>query len=170
MDKAITTAIFITVGMIMALMLFNVAYPATMEGTDAIANMSGRMADQMRTQIMVIHAGGELDSSGVWQDVNSNGLFEVVVWVKNVGDTRVMPLESVDLFFGQEGNFSRIPHESRAGGTYPRWTGTVETGDEWQPSGTLRIVVQYPVALASGRYFVKVSLPNGVTSEYFLGI
>lgn len=170
MDKAITTSLFIAVGIMMALMLFNVAYPAAIEGSDAIASMSYRMTERMRTQIMVIHAVGELDSDGTWQDINGNGLFDVTIWVKNVGQTRINPIDAIDVFFGPEGNFGRVPNTAFADGNYPRWTGTVEGGTDWQPSGTLRINIQQPSPLASDRYYIKVSLPNGVSHEYFVGI
>lgn len=170
MDKAITTSLFIAIGIIMSLMLFNVTYPATVEGTNAIAGMSDRIEQRMRSQVKIIHTSGELDAAGNWNDVNGNGLFEVSIWVKNVGETRIFPLESLDIFFGPEGNFSRIPYEGNAAGAYPRWTGMVENGNEWVPSGTLRIVVQYSSPMPSGRYYLKISLPNGVTDSYFLGI
>jgi archaellum component FlaG (FlaF/FlaG flagellin family) len=170
MDKAITTSIFITVGMILALMLFNVTYPAAIEGSDAVRSMSSRIAERMRTHVTIIHAVSELDADGNWQDVNSNGVFEVTIWVKNVGETRINPIESMDVFFGTESNFARIPHESNVSGTYPRWGGTVETNTDWNPSETLRVAIQYSTALPSDRYYFKLSLPNGVTDEYFLGI
>jgi archaellum component FlaG (FlaF/FlaG flagellin family) len=170
MDKAVITSIFIAVGMILALMLFNVAYPAALEGSDAVNSMSNRVAERMRTQMQIIHATSELDADGVWQDANSNGVFEVTFWVKNVGETRITALETLDIFFGKEGNFERIPHQSIVSGTYPRWNETIETDTEWVPTGTLRITIQYSAALAEGRYYFKLSLPNGVTDEYFLGI
>src|SRR5689334_10362309 len=114
MDKAITTALLIVISMIMALLLFNIAYPAIVQSGDAIASMASRASDRMDTQIRIIHAAGELDSSGWWQNSNGNSEFEVFVWVKNLGDTRISALNSLDVFFGPEGNFTRIPHQSVA--------------------------------------------------------
>lgn len=170
MDKAVTTSIFVAVGMILAVMLFNVVYPAAIEGGDAVNAMTDRVVNRMRTQITVIHATGELDMDGNWHDANGNGVFEATFWVKNIGETRITPLETLDVFFGPEGNFARIPHESQVSGTYPRWRATVENGTDWTPTGTLRLEVQYSAALAEGRYFFKLSLPNGVNDELFLGI
>ena len=59
MDKAITSAMLITISMIMVMMLFNVAYPAIIEGGDTIANMTGRSEARMSTQIEVVHAASE---------------------------------------------------------------------------------------------------------------
>lgn len=170
MDKSITTALLIVISMVMALMLFNVAYPAIMEGGDAIANMAGRAEERMKSQIAIIHMAGELDHDGWWQDTNGNGDFDVFAWVKNVGDSRITPVESVDVFFGPEGNFVRIPHQNAAGGSYPYWVGQVENATEWTPTATLRITIHYGAALASGRYYVKVSAPNGVFDEYPLSM
>jgi archaellum component FlaG (FlaF/FlaG flagellin family) len=170
MDKAITTALFIVISMILALMLFNVAYPAIVEGGDSINSMADRAEERMRTQVAIVHAAAEIDNSGWWQDTNGNGDVDVFVWVKNIGDTRIIALEHTDVFFGPEGNFTRIPHESVAGGSYPYWTGEVENASEWEPSATLKITIHYNTTLSQGRYFNKVTLPNGIWDEYFLSI
>lgn len=170
MDKAITTALLIVVSMVMALMLFNVAYPAITQGGDAIAGMADQADEQMRSQISVIHAAAELDSIGAWQDSNSNGNFDVFVWVKNLGDSRIIALDDMDVFFGPEGNFTRIPYKDDAGGSFPNWTYQLENISEWNPTGTLRIVIHYNSALSSGRYFARVITPIGVSADYFLGM
>ena len=170
MDKAITTALFIIISLIMALMLFNSAYPAIMQGGDAIAGMAYRSEESMNSQIAIIHAAGELDHSGWWQDTNGNGSFDVFIWVKNTGTSRITALDQIDLFFGPEGNFTRIPHESVAGGSTPYWSWTVEDGGDWTPTATLRITVHYGMALSSGRYYAKVTTPNGVSDSYYLSM
>lgn len=170
MDKAITTALLIVVGMMMALMLFNTAYPAVLEGGNAITSMARRADQQMRSQISIIHAASELDGSGWWQDTNGNGQFEVFIWVKNIGATRINPIESLDVFFGPEGNFTRVPHESQAGGSFPNWSANLENGTEWSPTTTLRIAVHYALPLGTGRYYAKVITPSGVDAEYFMGM
>jgi hypothetical protein len=95
----------------------------------------------------------------------------VFAWVKNVGDARITAIDRVDVFFGPEGNFTRIPYQDEAGGAYPYWTWEVENDSEWVPTGTLQIVIHYDTpSLSNGRYFMKVTLPNGISSDYFLGI
>ena len=159
MEKTITTSLMIAVSMILVIMLFNIAYPAVIQGGEAVTGMAGDVADRMKTQITVIHASSE------------NGTRDVAAWVKNVGDTRIIAVNQVDVFFGPEGNFVRIPQESQAvQGTFPYWTWQVEGGGDWNPTGTLEIVIHYENALSAGRYFMKISLPNGVSSEYYLGI
>lgn len=170
MDKAITTAMLIVISMVLSIMLFNVAYPAVVEGGDAITSMAGRTQDQMLSQIRIIHAAGELDSAGWWQDTNGNGQFDVFIWVKNVGDTRINALEQLDVFFGPEGNFARIPHEDAGSGSLPVWSWTIENALEWTPTATLKITVRYNLPLTTGRYFIKVITPNGVEDSTFLGL
>ena len=170
MDKTITTALLIIISMIMALMLFNSAYPAIVEGGGAIANLAYRAEDRMRTRIAMLHIAGELDSSGTWQDCNMNGEFDVFIWVKNIGSTRLVGFEQVDVFFGPEANFTRIPHENQAAGSYPYWTATVEGSTDWIPTATLRITVHYATPLSSGRHFIRISTPNGVTVDDFVGL
>lgn len=170
MDKTITTALMIVISMVTAMMLFNAVYPAVMEGGDAIASMANRTDEQLRSHINIIHSAGELDASGWWQDTNSNGDFDVFIWVKNTGDTRIIALERLDVFFGQEGNFARIPHESQAAGSYPYWTATIENSPEWVPTATLKISIHYQIPLGSARYFMKVVSPAGISAESFMGL
>ena len=170
MDKPITTALFIVISIVLAVMLFNVAYPAVQKGGDAINNMASRAEDRMKTQIAVIHAAAEIDSSGWWQDTNGNGDVDVFVWVKNVGDTRITALDHMDVFFGAEGNFTRIPYRSAATGSYPYWSGQIEGGSDWNPTTTLKITIHYNATLAAGRYYAKVTLPSGNSDQYFLSI
>lgn len=166
MDKVITTTLLIAVSMVMAMVLFNIAYPAIVEGGDAISSMANRADERMKTQITIIHAVSELDASGNWQDLNGSGDFEVIVWVKNVGTTRIIGLEQMDVFFGPEGNFTRIPHQSNAGGAMPYWTQQIEDGGDWTPTGTLRITIHYSSPLGTGRYFTKITVPAGISADY----
>jgi len=170
MDKVISTALLIVISMVMAITLFNVAYPAIIEGGDSITRMANRADEQLQSQIEVIHAAGEINADSVWQDTNANGLFDAFIWVKNVGATRIIALDQADVFFGPEGNFSRISHQSQAGGSYPYWTWQVENAAEWTPSATLKISVHYAAPLSSGRYFIKIAIPSGVSDDYLLGL
>jgi hypothetical protein len=156
--------------MIMVVMLFNAVYPAVQQGSDAISSMAYGVADRMRYQINVVHANAELPNGVLWQDINGNGLYDVFGWVKNIGTARIPAVDRTDVFFGREGNFTRIPY--RVDGSTPllNWTWDLENDTEWVPTATLRIAIHYPTALTPGRYFMKVTLPNGIMSDYFLGI
>jgi len=155
LDKAITTAFMVIASVVCAVLVFNAVYPAIIRSSDAMISMKTRIDERLKGQIEIIHATGN----------GSNGF----VWVKNVGSLRIAAVESCDIFFGPEGNFSRIPHQDEAEGN-PYWTYDVE-GDssEWTPTATLKITVHYGSVL-SGRYFVKVISPNGVSDEYYFSV
>ncbi|MBZ0301543.1 MAG: hypothetical protein K8J31_17485, partial [Anaerolineae bacterium] len=141
-----------------------------MQGGDAIASMAYRSEERMKSQIRIIHAAGELDSDGWFQDTNGNGKFDVFIWVKNTGASRIIALDQLDVFFGPEGNFARIPNENAAGDSLPNWSWSVENGSDWVPTGTLKITVHYGLALSDGRYYIKVTIPTGVSDSYFMSM
>ena len=166
MDKAITTAMLIVISMVMVVMLFNVAYPAIVESGDAMTSMADRENDRLRSQISVIHAAAEW-SNGASLDTNGNGVIEAVVWVKNIGDTRIPSagIQRLDVFFGPQGNFQRIPHASESTSSI-YWDATIVNATDWEPSSTLMITIHH-ASLQAGQQFLKVITPNGVSSEYF---
>ncbi len=150
MDKALTTVFMVIASVTCAVLVFNSLYPAVIQSSDAMTNMTLRVDDRLKSQIAIIHATG---------DATNNKAY---VWVKNVGSLRIAAVERCDVFFGPEGNFARIPH----GAGDPHWTYEVENDDEWKPTATLKITIHYGSSL-SGRYFVKVSIPNGISDEYY---
>lgn|SRR5450432_4130945 len=170
MDKVITTALLIVISMVMSLALFSAAYPAIISGGDAIVNMTSRQEDRMKSQVSIIEAAGELDSSGQWQDVNGDGQFDAFIWVKNIGATTISAVERTDVFFGREGDYVRIPFQADAGTNYPFWTWNLENGSEWTPTTTLKITIHYQNPIAAGRYLAKVNIANGTGDEYVLGM
>lgn len=152
MDKTIVTGLLIIAGVVAAVALYNAVYPAVVQSGDALTSRQRRIDERLHSQIEIIHA--------VPYGVSSNVAY---VWVKNVGSSRVTAIQSCDVFFGPEGDFSRIPY----GEGQSHWTYDLENGDEWDPTATLKITIDYKDTLA-GRYFVKVVLPNGISDEdYF---
>ncbi len=156
--------------------VFNAIFPALSRSSGAIVSSSAKLDERLRSDIEIIHAVGELNSGGSFADSSpTNGVFEIFVWVKNVGDTRITSIENTDVFIGQIGSFSRIPHlvEVQAG-IYPRWSHIVEgSSDDTQlnPTDTLRITIDYDTDIQSqGSYDVKVTVPSGVTDEYFFSM
>ena len=155
--------------------MINAIFPVVSRTAGSIVTSSAKVDDRLRSGIEIIHAVGELDSSGVFADTNANGRFEIFVWVKNVGDTRILSLEEIDVFVGQIGNFERIPHEIEVeAGVYPRWTHDVEgqsNDTEWNPKATLKVTIDYDTDTQSqGSYDIKVIIPNGITDEYFFSM
>ncbi len=170
MDKVITTAFLIIVSVVASVVLFNAFYPAVLESSDAMISMKSRVDERLKSQVEIVHASGELDSGGAWQDVNGDGRFNVFLWAKNIGAVRIAAIERTDVFFGPEGNFARIPHESEAGGNFPYWSWSLENDSDWNPTATLEITIHYSSALSTGRYFGKIVAPSGVADEYLMGL
>lgn len=157
-------------GIAAAAAIFNAVFPALSRSTGAIVQAGASVDDRLKSDIEIVHVIGELDSSGSFSDTNSNSTFEIFIWVKNVGTTRILDETAIDLFLGQPGNFVRIPHLSYAD-SFPKWDYTLEGGaSEWGPSNTLKITVEYDSTQSQGNYDVKVNLPNGVSDETFFSM
>ena len=155
--------------------IINAIFPIVSRTSGAITTSSAKVDDRLRSDIEIIHAVGELDSGGSFVDTNGNGRFEIFVWVKNVGDTRILALEEIDVFVGQIGSFERIPHQVEVeAGVYPRWSQDVEgqsDDTQWTPKQTLKISIDYDTDTQSqGSYDIKVIIPNGITDEYFFSM
>jgi len=151
LDKTIVTAFMVIAGVVSAVFVFNAIYPAVVQSGDAMTAMERRIDERLKSQIEIIHATGD----------GSNAL----VWVKNIGSSSIGAVERCDVFFGPESDFSRIPHEDEAAGT-PYWEGEVANDTDWKPTATLQITITYGSVL-SGRYFVKVVTPNGLSDECY---
>ena len=155
MDKMIVTALLIIAGVVSAVVVFNTIYPAAVQSGDALTSRQRRIDERLRSQIEIIHATGKSDSS------------DVFVWVKNVGSSHISAIESCDVFFGLESNFARIPYNE---GT-PHWEYELENDSAWNPTATLKITIRYGATYPSaGRHFLKVTIPNGISDEYYFSI
>ena len=170
MDKTIVTAFMVIISVVASVLVFNSLYPAIQHSSDAMVVMKSRLDERMKSQVEIVHASGELNSSGVWQDVNGDSRFNVFFWTKNIGSSRISAMDRVDVFFGPEGDFTRIPHQSTAGGSYPHWTYNIENDAHWNPTATLEVTVHFSATLASGRYFIKIITPNGVEDQFLMGL
>lgn len=153
--------------------IFNAIFPAIGRSTSAIVQAGANVDDRLKSDVEIVHAVGELNSSGAFADTNANSRFEVFVWAKNTGTTRVLDISSTDVFIGQPGSFVRIPHEIELeAGVYPRWSYSLTGGaTEWGPKVTLQITIDFDSDTQSaGNYDVKVTLPNGVADEHFFSM
>jgi len=166
MEKTIVTALLILAGVVCAVLIFNAVFPAVGQSSAAVVSMTNTISDRVRSQVEIIHVTGELDSDGVFQDTNADGYFNVFVWVKNVGSSRIMAIDESDVFFGEVGDFDRIPYVNDAGGSLPSWTMSLENHTEWSPAATLKITIYFSSPLSSGTYFLKVVIPNGISDEF----
>ena len=170
MDKALTTILLVIASLVTCVMVMNAVYPATSQSSNALSSISTRMGERMKSQTAIVHATGELDQDGVWQDTNSDGEFDLFIWVKNIGTTRISNIENSDVFLGGQGSWSRIIHEDWAGGALPSWEYTIENGDEWIQANTVMIEVSSNSTLPSGEYHIKLIIPNGVSDEYYFSM
>lgn len=153
MDKIVVTSLLIIAGVVAAVILYNAVYPAVADSSDALTRRQKQIDERLQSQIEIIHAAPR----GAISD-------QAWVWVKNVGSQRISAIESCDVFFGPEGDFSRLDCGNGDG----EWQYEVENGSEWNPSATLKISVDYTEELSEGtRYYVKVTTPNGVSDEYY---
>jgi len=159
-------------GIAAAIAIFNAIFPALSRSSGAIVTAGAKVDERLKSDIEVIHAVGELNSSGVFSDTNGNAKFDIFLWVKNVGSTRILEPTKTDVFLGRVGNFTRIPNETEVDGSvYPRWAHTLEGGNtEWGPKVTMKITVTYSSTQSTGNYDVKVIIANGVTDEYFFSM
>ncbi|RLC95273.1 MAG: hypothetical protein DRI39_00570 [Chloroflexi bacterium] len=158
MDKAITTALLIIAGIICTIFVFNTVYPMVNRSSSAMVSMTDQIDNRMKSRISIVHEAHTADRLTVY------------VWVKNVGTTRIDGVDDCDLFFGQEGNFNRVPYVTDAGSSYPRWDYEVENDTEWKPNVTVKFTISYDSDPGTGTYFVKVVLPNGIDDEDFFSM
>jgi len=153
LDKTIITALLLIAGIVSVLVVFNAIYPAVVQSSDAMVNMERRIDERFKSQIEIVHA--------VAYGVSTKTVY---VWVKNVGTTSIRAVNRCDIFFGPEGDFSRIPYNS---GT-SHWTYAVENDTDWKPTATIKITIDYKDYLVDGeRYYIKVVLPNGISDDYY---
>ena len=183
MDKAIITMMLIIAGVVCVSVMFNSLYPALNRGSDAVVSMASAVDDRIKSQVDIIHAVSEYDSNDTgdyWNDMNSNSHFDIFAWVKNVGTSRILTPENSDIFFGEEGDFQRIPHETYAGGTAPYWQYSIEdSADEWGRSETMKINIVHTKNITefsdtglstSTTYRIKLIIPNGITDEIYFSL
>lgn len=173
MEKVLSTVLLVVAAVVCVVLVLNAVFPAISSSSGAMSSASARMSERLRSQIEIVHATGELDSDGSWQDTNSNGNFDIFVWVKNIGSEKIHNIEGCDVFIG--GNqtvWAWVPHSDYAGTSYPRWDYALENGSVWSKTITLKIEISYLPANrpSAGEYDVKVLIPNGISDEYFFSM
>lgn len=164
-DKIIASVLLTIAAVVAAVAVVNAVYPAVIQGSSSLTSATNRISSRLESQVTIVQATGELNASHVWVDTNSDGDFDIFVWVKNVGTTRIDNISESDLFLGQTGDFRRIPYTDYAGGVKPYWTYTIETGTEWGAADTIKITVHYSSTQSTGTYWAKFLAPNGISYE-----
>ncbi len=138
--------------------VINAIMPAVSRSQSALVSTSDVVNDRISSEIEIIHATG-VDAATTSE-----------AWIKNVGASRIGPLDKVDLFFGPESDFQRIPFGG-AGCTAPCWEYELENDTEWGPTATLHTTIHLVDPLAAGTTsYVKVVAPNGISDAKFFSI
>ena len=137
----------------------NAVMPALSRANGSMVLTSDAINDRISSQVEIIHATG-VDTAT-----------QADAWVKNVGASRIGPIDRSDVFFGPEDHFDRIPYGGPSC-TAPCWDYVLEGGvTEWEPTTTLHIIVHLDSALATGTtYYVKVVVPNGISDAKFFSV
>ncbi|AKB77620.1 hypothetical protein MSHOH_1137 [Methanosarcina horonobensis HB-1 = JCM 15518] len=160
--ESISSAILTIASVICAFGFVSAVYPSVISAGDPIMSRSDAMGDQILTDIEILH-----------ETTGAEGT-EIHVWIKNVGCKEISSgmITDSDLFFGEAGNFERIPYDEN-GSSGPGWNYRIEqNGDEnWNKGETLLIRIK-PVDLpVSGKkYFIKFSTYNGVSEETYFTV
>ena len=124
--------------------ILHAIFPVVGRSTNAVVSASATVDDRLKSDISIVHIIGELDSGGSFDDTNGNGKFDIFMWVKNVGETRIQSVDQTDLFLGMTGNFTRIPHETEVGSdVYPRWNFILAHDTEWGPTAPSQRPIHY---------------------------
>ena len=158
MEKAITTALLIIAGVVCMVFVFNSVYPMVNRSSQAMVSMAEQVDERMKSRINIVHAA------------SSENRTDVYIWVKNIGTQRIVNVEASDLFFGQEGDFERIPYVADAGGALPSWDYSLENDSQWLTSATIKVTITYSADPGTGTYFVKFIIPNGISDEYYFSM
>lgn len=136
----------------------NTVLPAVYRTSGALTSTASVLDDRLSSQIEIVHATGE------------SGTTDADIWVKNIGATVIDPLERIDLFFGPQGEFARIPYGG-ASCSAPCWEYTLENDTKWTPTATLHITIHVSDALESDVvYYTKVVAPNGSSDAKFFTV
>jgi hypothetical protein len=145
-------------GVIAVVAVVNTILPTVHRTSGALISTAGVIDDRLSSQIEIVHATGE------------DGATSADVWVKNVGATVIKPLDKIDIFFGPEGDFARIPYGG-ASCSAPCWEYELENDTEWRPTATLHITIYVSDALQSDVvYYTKVVTPNGSSDAKFFTV
>jgi len=137
----------------------NSVMPALSRSNSSMVMTSDVINDRISSQVDIIHA------TGVDAATQAN------TWVKNVGASRIGPIDYTDVFFGPEDDFDRIPYGGPSC-TAPCWDYVLEgSATEWGPTATLHIIIYLDYSLTTGTtYFVKVVTPNGISDAKFFSV
>lgn len=144
-------------GIVAIVAVINAVMPEVSRTSSTLVSTAGVIEGRISTQIEIIHAGGQ-DSASTAD-----------VWIKNVGASTITAPDRMDVFFGPQGNFQRIPYGTDSSCTAPCWYYSIENDTSWRPTATVHMALKLSSALSTGTtYYVQVVAPSGSTdAKYF---
>jgi hypothetical protein len=158
MEKAIATVMLTVAGIAAIVAVLNALMPAVSRTSGSMIASADSVDGRIGTQIEIVHATGSVGSA------------TAEAWAKNIGSLAVAPTSRVDVFFGPEDNFVRLPY-GEAGCASPCWYATIENDEAWNPTATLKITVVNGTSLVSDTtYYIKVVTPNGISDARFFTV
>lgn len=166
MEKPLSMMLLTVGGFIAAAILLATVFPSVVGTGNAIAADRASTSMQSLQDISVVNTLAELDSSGAWEDTDSDTYFDIWVWVKNTGSTTIEDISNLDVFIHGAGTSERIPHADDTAG-YPRWSASVIGNGTWIESSTLAINIHYSSAITAGRFQVEAVTSQGADSLRF---
>jgi hypothetical protein len=158
LEKAIATVLLTVAGIVAIIAVINSLMPAIYRTSNSIVASSDDVDGRIQTRVEIIHAAG------------ATGSPTVDAWIKNIGGIAIAPIDRLDVFFGPETNFVRVPY-GIGGCTAPCWSFAIENDTVWSPTSTLRITLNLEANLVSGvTYYVKIVAPNGISDARFFTV
>jgi flagellar protein FlaG len=156
MEKAIATVMLTVAGIAAIVAVLNALMPAVQRTSSSIVASADSIDGRISTQFEIIHATG-VDGSPT-----------VEAWSKNVGGIAIAPIDKLDVFFGPEDNFVRLPY-GEIGCVAPCWSYSLENDSAWNPTATVKLTLTLEANLATDTtYYIKLIAPNGVSdARYF---
>jgi len=160
--EAISSAILTIASIICVFSFVSIVYPSVISAGDPIISRTNAMGDQILTDIEILHEAATAEGS------------EINIWVKNVGPKGISSglISKSDLFFGESGNFERIPYDEN-GSLSPCWNYSIEQSkdDDWDKGETLLIKIKpADVPVSGDKYFIKFGVYNGVSKETYFTV
>ena len=157
--ETISAAIITIASVICAAGFVAAVTPSILSAGDPVVSSTNVLKERIDTNVKIIHAA------------SNPGGTEVYIWIKNVGDNRISSnlVGNSDLFFGESGNFMRIPYDETGTGV-PSWSYSIENGGTgWQKGDTIKITVRTSVS-SGNEYFIKFITYNGVSDEDYFAV
>jgi hypothetical protein len=143
-------------GIVASFAVFNGIYPAIQRSGTAITSASDTLNNRIQSDIRIIQ-------------VNDDGS-TVEAWVKNIGSSDIVTVENSDIFYGPQGDFSRIPYGTDTS-PLPYWSFQLEGADsQWRPTDTNKIIIHLASSPVPDTYVLKVIIPNGIFDETVFGV